>query len=96
MGDDDEQMGDASLPPLTFGAGGASGRTDAERASSTEAVMKFTAGVLFLYNEREGRYPADLSDLADFAAGRDSRRDVAGKVGDVCRAFPVIALKARP
>ena len=58
------------MPP---GAGGAGGDTDAQRVASTRAVMRFTAGVLGLYHAREGRYPADLTELASFADRRDAR-----------------------
>ncbi len=58
---------------MPAGASGAGGGTDTERARSTEAVMKFTAGVLLLHHEVKGRYPAGLSELADFAGRRDPR-----------------------
>ncbi len=58
------------MPP---GAGGAGGDTDAQRVASTHAVMNFTAGVLGLYRAREGRYPADMTELASFVGRRDTR-----------------------
>jgi len=58
---------------MPAGAGGAGGDTDAQRIASTEAVMRFTAGVLRLHHSREGRYPADLTELTSFAGRRDAR-----------------------
>lgn len=58
---------------MPTGAAGAGGSTDEERVRSTEAVMNFTAGMLFLYHQREGRYPAGLPELVAFAGRRDSR-----------------------
>ena len=58
---------------MPTGARGAGGGTDTERARSTEAVMKFTAGSLYLFHLREQRYPADLSELTEFAGRRDPR-----------------------
>ena len=51
MGDDDEQMGDASLPPLTFGAGGASGDWAADVEHEHEASGR-NADVLELEREK--------------------------------------------
>ena len=58
---------------MPTGAGGAGGNTDSERARSTEAVMKFTAGSLYRFRHRQQRYPADLSELTDVAGRRDAR-----------------------
>ncbi len=58
---------------MPAGARGAGGGTDAQRARGTEAVMKFTAGSLYLFHHREQRYPDDLSELAEFAGRRDPR-----------------------
>jgi hypothetical protein len=58
---------------MPAGAGGAGGDTDPARVASTRAVMRFTAGVLGLHQAREGRYPADLTELAAFAGDRDAR-----------------------
>ena len=58
---------------MPAGAGGAGGDTDATRVASTEAVMRFTAGVLRLHHARDGRYPADLTELVAFAERRDAR-----------------------
>ncbi len=58
---------------MPAGARGAGGDTDTQRVRSTEAVMKFTAGSLYLFRDREQRYPLDLSELAEFAGRRDPR-----------------------
>ncbi len=58
---------------MPAGARGAGGDTDATRVASTQAVMRFTAGVLRLHHARDGRYPADLNELAAFAERRDAR-----------------------
>ena len=51
MGDDDEKMGDASLPPLTFGAAGASGDWAADVEHEHEASGR-NADVLKLEREK--------------------------------------------
>ena len=51
MGDDDEKMGDASLPPLTFGAAGASGDWAADVEHEHEASGR-NADVLELEREK--------------------------------------------
>jgi len=93
---------------MPAGAGGAGGGTDTERALSTEAVMKFTAGSLYLFRHREQRYPADLSELAEFAGRRDARvaqwlaaaetdgwgRRIAYEVGEGGRRFVLTSLGA--
>jgi hypothetical protein len=93
---------------MPAGARGAGGSTDAERARGTEAVMKFTAGVLDHYLDRQQRYPAELSELAAFAGRRDPRlaqwlaaaetdgwgRQIVYEVGEGGRAFVLTSLGA--
>ena len=93
---------------MPAGAGGAGGSTDVERARSTEAVMKFTAGSLYLFHQREQRYPADLSELSEFTGRRDARvaqwlaaaetdgwgRRIAYEVGEGGRRFVLTSLGA--
>ncbi len=58
---------------MPAGAGGAGGRTPAERVASTESVMRLTAGVIEIHRREQGRYPADLESLNAFAGRRDPR-----------------------
>jgi len=93
---------------MPAGARGAGGATDGQRATSTLAVMKFTAGALYHFREREQQYPADLSELAAFAGQRDPRlaqwlasaetdgwgRRIAYEVGEGGRVFVLTSLGA--
>src|SRR5690606_19605620 len=55
------------------GAAQPGGDTAEERIASTEAAMKFTAGIIALHREKVGRYPKDLAALRDFAREQDER-----------------------
>ncbi|MHC4108830.1 MAG: type II secretion system protein GspG, partial [Planctomycetota bacterium] len=55
------------------GSGGAGGETPAERRASTEAAMQFVMGVVAWHYAQRKRYPADLDELARFAAREDPR-----------------------
>jgi hypothetical protein len=93
---------------MPAGARGASGATDSQRAASTLAVMKFTAGALYHFHKREQRYPVDLSKLASFTGQRDPRlaqwlasaetdgwgRRIAYEVGEGGRVFVLTSLGA--
>jgi len=93
---------------MPAGARGAGGSTDTQRAGSTLAVMKFTAGALYQFKNREQRYAADLSELAEFAGRRDPRlaqwlasartdgwgRRIAYEVGEGGRVFVLTSLGA--
>lgn len=58
---------------MPAGAGGAGGTTHTERVASTVSAMRLTGGVIELHRGEQGRYPADLASLNEFAGRRDAR-----------------------
>ena len=55
------------------GTGGAGGRNEQQRIQSTRAAMGFVAAVLGAHHRGRQKYPDDLEELVEFAAGREPR-----------------------